>query len=90
VHDAITCLDNHRDRLGYPGARRRGPPIGSGATEATSKTLFTVRMRRSGARWKEPTARGVIHVRALALSDRWDSALRLTLAPLRKAIRVAA
>lgn len=90
VHDAITYLDNHRDLLGYPGARRRGLPIGSGATEATCKTLFTVRMKRSGARWKEKTARDVIHLRALALSDRWDSALHLTLAPLRRAVRVAA
>lgn len=90
VHDAITYIENHRDLLGYPGARRRGLPIGSGATEATCKTLFTVRMKRSGARWKEQTAREVIHLRALALSDRWDAALHLTLAPLRKAVRVAA
>lgn len=90
VHDAITYLANHRELLGYPGARRRGLPIGSGATEATCKSLFTVRMKRSGARWKERTARDVIHLRALALSDRWDPALHLTLAPLRKAVRAAA
>ena len=90
VHEAITYLDNHRELLGYPGARRRGLPIGSGATEATCKSLFTVRMKRSGARWKERTARDVIHLRALALSNRWDPALHLTLAPLRKAVRVAA
>jgi hypothetical protein len=76
--------------IGYPGARRRGLPIGSGATEATCKTLFTVRMKRSGARWKEQTARDVINLRALALSDRWNAALHLTFAPLRKAVRVAA
>lgn len=90
VHDAITYLENHRELLGYPGARRRGLPIGSGATEATCKTLFTMRMKRSGARWKDNTARDVINLRALALSDRWDAALQLTIAPLRKAVRVAA
>jgi len=90
VHDAISYLEHHRDRLGYPGARRRGLPIGSGATEATCKSLITVRMKRSGARWKETTARDVIHLRALALSDRWDAALHLTLSPRRKAVRVAA
>jgi hypothetical protein len=90
VHEAITYLDNHRDLLGYPGARRRGLPIGSGNTEATCKSLFAMRMKRSGARWKATTAQDVIHLRALALSDRWDSALRLTLAPLRKAVRAAA
>lgn len=90
VHEALTYLDNHRDLLGYPGARRRGLPIGSGNTEATCKSLIAVRMKRSGARWKETTAAEVIHLRALALSDRWDRALQLTLAPLRKAVRVAA
>jgi hypothetical protein len=90
VHEAITYIENHRELLGYPGARRRGLPIGSGNTEATCKTLFTVRMKRSGARWKEATARDVINLRALALSDRWAPALQLTLAPLRKAVRRAA
>jgi hypothetical protein len=90
VHEAITYIENHRELLGYPGARRRGLPIGSGNTEATCKTLFTVRMKRSGARWKEATAGDVIHLRALALSDRWASGLQLTLAPLRKAVRAAA
>lgn len=90
VHEAITYIENHRELLGYPGARRRGLPIGSGSTEATCKSLFTVRMKRSGARWKETTARDVINLRALALSDRWVPALQLTLAPLRRAVRVAA
>ena len=90
VHHAITYLENHRDLLGYPAARRRGLPIGSGNTEATCKSLFTVRLKRSGARWKEPTARDVIYLRALALSDRWEPALRLTLAPLRMAVRLVA
>jgi hypothetical protein len=90
VHEAITYLENHRELLGYPGARRRGLPLGSGATEATCKSLFAVRMKRSGARWKEETARDVINLRALALSDRWGPALQLTPAPLRRAVRVAA
>jgi hypothetical protein len=90
VHEAITYLENHRERLRYPGARRRGLPIGSGNTEATCKTLITVRMKRSGARWKETTAGDVINLRALALSDRWEPALQLTLARLRQPVRAAA
>lgn len=90
VHEAITYLENHRELLGYPGARRRGLPVGSGAVEATCKSLFAVRMKRSGARWKEETARDVINLRALALSDRWEPAIQLTLAPLRRAVKMAA
>jgi hypothetical protein len=90
VHEAITYLENHRECLGYPSARRRGLPIGSGNTEATCKSLFTLRLKRCGARWREERAGEVINLRALALSDRWEQAVRLTLAPLRKAVRVAA
>jgi hypothetical protein len=32
----------------------------------------------------------VLQLRALALSDRWEPAMRLTLRPLRKAVRSAA
>jgi hypothetical protein len=90
VHEAIRYLENHRELMNYPRPRRLGLPIGSGNTEATCKTLFTVRMKRSGARWKEATAAHVINLRAQALSDRWELALQLTFAPLRKAVRGAA
>jgi hypothetical protein len=40
--------------------------------------MLPLRMKRSGVRWKEQTAREVIHLRTLALSDRWTPALRLT------------
>ena len=90
IHDAITYLTNNANRMAYVAARAQGLSIGSGVVEATCKSLVQVRMCRSGARWRHDTAQALLSLRALALSDRWDSALTHVLAPLRHEVRRAA
>ncbi len=90
VHEAITYIESHHERMNYAAARAAGLPIGSGNTEATCKTLVQVRMKRAGSRWNTRTGRHVLQLRALATSDRWDHAMKLTLRPLRRSVRAAA
>lgn len=74
LSDAIRYVTNKNADgfMQYAGARRFGLPVGSGTVEATAKTLVSVRMKPSGARWKESSGQNVLTLRSQLLSDRWD------------------
>lgn len=90
VLEAISYLENHADRMSFARSLRLGLPIGSGAVEATCKTLVGVRMKRAGSRWRTETGEHILRLRALALSDRWEPGMQKLHATRRAAVRLAA
>jgi len=75
LHEALTYIKNHRERLRYASAVASGLPIGSGYVEATCKTIVATRMKRSGARWKTDGGQAIMNLRCLAISARWQAGL---------------
>lgn len=61
---------SNRQRMRYPEFRERGMPIGSGAVESAARHVVQVRMKRPGARWKEPGAQAIASLRAQLASGR--------------------
>jgi hypothetical protein len=57
----------------YADFRAVGLPIGSGVTEAGCKELIKARFCRSGMRWKRASGAPLLQLRAIKLSQHWDS-----------------
>jgi hypothetical protein len=73
----LNYFRNNRHRMQYATARANHLPIGSGVTEAACKTLVTQRLQCSGMRWKTAGGQGVLTIRGLIQSNRFDSGWQL-------------
>lgn len=90
MHEALSFLANHHDRLDYARAEKEGHQPGSGAGEARCKSLIAVRLHRLAVRWEQPSVDRAIEVQALALAYRWGDAIERTLKQQRREVRLAA
>ena len=70
---ALGYFEKRRPLMKYKSARELGLPIGSGATESTC-ALHQLRVKHPGSQWRVPGLRGVLAVRGLQLSGRFDTA----------------
>lgn len=74
LNDAIRYFDNKIEAglMHYATAHSANFPVGSGTVEATAKTLVSVRMKRSGSRWKHASGQHILTLRSHMLSSRWS------------------
>lgn len=74
VWTELSYLERHGDEghLAYARFRRRGVPLGSGAIESAIRRVINLRLKGNSIRWHEGNAEGMLRLRCLVLSDRWD------------------
>jgi len=82
----LNYFRNNRHRMQYAAARANHLPIGSGVTEAACKTLVTQRLKCSGMRWKTKGGQGVLTIRGLIQSNRFNSGWQLLSNTYRQAV----
>ena len=86
--EQMGCAGDDPELLGA-AQLRQGLPIASGVIEAACKTLVTQRMKRSGMAWRQPGGQGILTIRSLIQSDRWQAAWTLLSADFRKEVATA-
>ena len=69
----LNYFRQHAQLMQYADFRAAGLPIGSGVTEAGCKELIKARFCRSGMRWKRSSGAPLLQLRAIKLSQQWDS-----------------
>ena len=73
VETELNYFRTHAAQMQYADFRAAHLPIGSGVTEAGCKELLKARFCRSGMGWNRPTAAPLLQLRAIRLSQYWDS-----------------
>jgi hypothetical protein len=63
-------------RLNYTQFRRLGLPLGSGAIESSIRRVINLRLKGNGIFWREEHAEEMLQLRALVISDRWNTQIR--------------
>ena len=70
---AYRYLQSRTAYMKYHEYQRVHLPIGSGATEAACKTVFTQRLKLSGMRWSNEGAARILTLRTILLSGTWEA-----------------
>jgi len=69
---ALGYFEHNAHRMRYQHFRSLGMFVGSGAVEAGCKAVVGQRLKLSGMRWTVPGAAGILTLRCLEASDRWE------------------
>jgi hypothetical protein len=85
--EATGYLTSRREQIRYADFVAAGYPIGSGCVESAGKALVQGRLCGAGMRWAEPHVDGILGLRTVIGTDRWDAAWTQITTQLRQASR---
>jgi hypothetical protein len=69
---ALGCFERNAHRMRYAHFKKLGMFVGSGAVEAGCKSIVAQRCKLSGMTWTVSGATGILTLRCLEASDRWE------------------
>jgi hypothetical protein len=72
LQTALGYFEHNACRMCYAHFRKLGMFVGSGAVEAGCKAIVAQRCKLSGMRWTLPGAHGILTLRCLDASGRWE------------------
>ena len=73
TRDAVLgYLTSRRAQIDYAAFQAAGYPIGSGMVESANKLVVEARLKGSGMHWGRRNVNGMVALRALVCSHRWD------------------
>jgi hypothetical protein len=72
---ALGYFQHNAHRMRYARFKSLGMFVGSGAVEAGCKAVIGQRLKLSGMRWTQAGATGILTLRCLQASDRWEQIL---------------
>ncbi len=73
----IRYITKNRSRINYKLFRKQGLQIGSGAIEASHRTVVQKRMKKSGQVWSNKGAQKMLNLRVAFKSERWNIVIDL-------------
>ena len=89
VAAALSYIRTRKNKMRYASLYAANLAIGSGATEGTGG-LMQLRVKRRGQSWEPFGLHGILTIRSLVLSGRWDTVWNAFAATLRAEVRGAA
>lgn len=76
VNKEIAYLEGHLEHMRYFELRSKQVPIGSGVVESAVKRVVNYRFKGASRCWCEEGLEGLMYLRAILMSGRWDDAMR--------------